>query len=550
MTVDSFSSAAKALRPDRSRWHRGLGEVAALLEKKQTGAATKLLQEFLQHHPRDANALHLMADIAVQQGRLENAVLLLARCVELTPDSIAARYSFANALVQTHRPGAALLQAEELLKREPQNPVLRWLKALALEGEDDFAGALAIWRALIEDYPGRPDCWLRYGHALRAMGLGDECVAAYRKVLELYPSFGGAWWGLADLKTFHFGETDIEQMERQLARGDLSADDRTGLHFALGTAYADAQLYEKSFANFARGNAIRRLEFTHDPGLLTNYVARCKRTFTAELFRDRAGCGSDSTDPIFVVGMPRSGSTLVEQILASHSQIEGTRELFDLAALSRHVQSEFASRHGVGYPEVLSKLDATDLRRLGGRYLESVGIHRKRARPIFVDKMGPNFVHIGMLQLILPNAKIVDVRRHPVACGLSIFMQLFPKGQNDAYRLSDIGCAYRDYVELMAHFDRVLPGKVHRVFYESLVGEPESAVRRLLDHLGLPFEPACLNFYETQRVVTTSSSEQVRRPIYRDALEHWRHYEPWLGPLARSLGSVLEAYPSVPVDMG
>ena len=541
---DAFERAAQALRPSTA--HPRLREAASAFESGRAKAAVAAVREFLNERPDDLNALQLLAEIAARQGRYRDADAVLKRCLDLAPESAAARYAYANVMLQTNRTDAALKETERLLDKDPRNPLFRRQRAIALEAIEDFAAAGSIWNSLTQDYPGATECWLRYGHCLRSRGKAEESVAAYRKVIALDPSSGSAWWGLADLKTFRFSDADIAQMETQLARADLGAEDRTRLHFALGKAYADLRLYEKSFGSYAKGNALHRLGLRHDPDVLTAYVARCKRVFTAELFRARGGSGSPDAAPIFIVGMARSGSTLVEQILASHSQVEGTRELSDLAAISHRIQSELVPKEGTGFPEILAALEKDTLRELGERYLASTRVHRKLGRPRFTDKMGPNFVHVGMLQLILPNARIVDVRRHPLACGLSNFTQLFPKGQNDAYRLSDIGHLYRNYVEMMAHFDRVLPGKVHRVSYEPLVEQPEREVRRLLDCLGLPFEQACLEFHRTDRAVTTVSSEQVRRPLYRDALEQWRHFEPWLGPLKSALGPVLDRYPDVP----
>jgi len=359
------------------------------------------------------------------------------------------------------------------------------------------------------------------------------------------PSSGPAWWSLADLKTFRFEDADVAVMQAQLARRDLPGPDRVRLHFALGKADADRALYEASFFHYAQGNALHRATIRHDPAVLSSYVANCKQVFTPEFFARRAGYGVPSRAPIFVVGMMRAGSTLVEQILATHTQIEGTRELSDLAAVSRQIQVD-AATEGIPYWQALERLDADAAASMGARYLAAVEPHRKLGRPFFLDKMGANFTQIGLIQLLLPQARIVDVRRHPMACGLSIFSQLFPHGQNDAYKLEDIGRLYRDYVELTAHFDAVLPGRVHRVFYEDLVAQPEREIRRLLDYLGVPFEARCLEFHRTERVVATVSAEQVRRPIYKDALEQWRHFEPWLGPLADALGPVLAAYPAVP----
>jgi tetratricopeptide (TPR) repeat protein len=541
---DDFKNAKEALRPENLARHPLLREAATLVENGRFEVATKLLWDFLKDRPRDVRALHLLAEITKRQGRFAEAQTLLEQCVELAPDFIASRYVYANILLRLNKPGAALVQADALAKLEPRNPLFRARKATILEKIGDYAAAAALWRELINDYPTRPESWERYGNALRALGSLQESISAYRKFIELEPSSGNAWWHLADVKTFRFNAADIEQMELQLDRAGLTADDRSYLHFSLGKAYADLRLYEKSFNNYAKGNAIRRVGLAHDPDVLTAYVARCKAVMTADLFRENAGSGCDSHAPIFLVGMPRSGSTLAEQILASHSQIEGTRELDDLATISRQLQKTASQEH-CDYPDILARLDVPTLRNLGERYLETVQAHRKLNRPFFTDKMGANFAHIGLIQLVLPNAKIVDVRRGPMACCFSNFAQVFPDGQNNAYRLSDLGHCYRDYVELTAHFDRVLPGKVHRLIYEDLVAEPEAEIRRLLDYLGLPFEQDCLHFYKTDRVVTTVSAEQVRRPIYRDTLEQWKNYEPWLGGLKTALGPVHDAWRGV-----
>jgi len=514
------------------------------MDRGQFGPAARVLDDLLKGHPTDVSGLFLKAEIATRNGHYAEAEPLLARCVELDPEFNAARFHFANAMLETGKPQCALAQADELLKREPRNPVFLALKAMALELLDEYAASTSLWQEVVQT-SAPPDCWVRYAHALRGLGRRDESIAAYRKALELDPSFGRAYWGLANLKMFRFSEANIAQMEAQIARSELPPENRTPLLFSLGKAYADLKLYEKSFSSYARGNAIHRLGITHDPEIMTAYVARCRRIFTTEFFHARAGRGSDNRAPIFLVGMLRSGSTLVEQILASHSHIEGTRELFNLAAISRHIQTEISSGEA-NYPAVLEKIDGPTLKRFGEQYLETVRVHRKLGRPFFTDKMGSNFAHLGLLNLILPNAKIIDVRRHPLACCFSNFTQLFANGQNNTYRLADIGQLYRDYVALMAHFDRVLPGRVHRVFYEQLVANPEAEIRRLLDYLELPFEQGCLEFYKNDRAVSTISSEQVRSPLYKEALEHWRHYESWLGPLKSALGPVLDAYPDVP----
>jgi tetratricopeptide (TPR) repeat protein len=546
---NDFASAMEAIRPDRRLPNPQLQRAANLLNDGRYVMAAKITQQVLNSYPQDVAALQLMAEIATRHGPPDEAESLLNQCIRLAPNSAPARFAYAAALLKVNKPEAAAEQAEWLLQRDPRNPVFRSLKPLTLEAIGEYETAAALWRALTEDYPERVECWLRYGYALRAIGDRDRCVAVFRKVIELQPAFGEAYLALANLKTFRFGDSDPAQIEAQIERTGLEPNDRVQMLFALGKAYADQKQYAKSFSNYARGNALHRVGITHDPDIGTVYVRRSKSVFTREFFREREGGGSQSTEPIFLVGMLRAGSTLVEQILASHSQVEGTRELANLGAVSKQAEDQYSADNPTNYPAVLGKLDAGERLRLGERYLESVRVHRKLGRPRFTDKMGGNYVYIGLLQLILPRAKIVDVRRHPLACGWSNFAQHFAKGQNFSYRLADIGRLYRDYVELTAHFDRVLPGKVHRVFYENLVTNPEAEIRGLLNYLGLPFEESCLQFHKTDRAVTTISSEQVRSPIYRDALEEWRHYEPWLGPLKAALGPVLDAYPAVP-DFG
>jgi tetratricopeptide (TPR) repeat protein len=522
-----------------------LCEAAALVHAGKPGLAVKLLRDLLSRHPDEATALSMLGDIAASRGNDEAALDLLTRSLKSSPGLLAARASRANLLLRMADASAALEDARALVAEQPANPDFRALEARALEALEDHAAAVEIWRALAEEYPDTAGCWIRYGTALRLLGCRDDSVAAYRRAIAIEPSSGPAWWALADLKTYRFEDAEVAEMEKQVARRNVAADDRVCLHFALGRANADRGRYEASFACYAKGNALHRSTIQHDPAVLGAHVAACKRVFTADFLARRSGFGDSGDAPIFVVGMMRAGSTLVEQILASHSQIEGTRELSALAAVSRQLEREAAAR-GVGYWQVLEALDADATARLGARYLAAVAPHRRLGKPFFIDKMGANFALIGLIRMILPQAKVIDVRRHPLACGLSIFTQLFPHGQNDCYRLEEIGQVYRDYVELTAHFDAVLPGRIHRVFYEDLVSAPEREIRRLLDYLGVPFESQCLDFHRTQRVVTTASSEQVRRPIYRDALDQWRHFEPWLGPLAGSLGPVLAAYPSVP----
>jgi hypothetical protein len=336
-------------------------------------------------------------------------------------------------------------------------------------------------------------------------------------------------------------------MRQQLARTDLTDDDRLHLEFAIGKALEDTGEYPASFQHYARGNVLRRAQLRYSAGETSARVRRARALYTPDFFAARASMGCPARDPIFVVGLPRAGSTLIEQILSSHSQIEGTMELPEVTSITRALRQQGDAGSAAPYHDALAALDADALRALGKQYLAHTRIQRKTSAPLFIDKMPNNFMHVGLIHLILPNAKIIDARRHPLACCFSAFKQHFARGQSFSYSLDDLGRYYRDYVALMAHFDAVLPGRVHRVFYERMVDDTEAEVRRLLAYCGVPFEEACLRFYQNQRPVRTASSEQVRQPIYRDGVDHWRHYASWLDPLASALGPVLERYPDVPV---
>ena len=338
-------------------------------------------------------------------------------------------------------------------------------------------------------------------------------------------------------------------MQNELARTDGKDDDRLLLQFALGKAFEDSAQYQQSFQHYAEANRLRHTQVRYKAERITSFVERSRTLCTSEFLRERAAVGCPAPDPIFIVGLPRAGSTLVDQILSSHSLVEGTMELSDIISLARELDRGDGSdtnEQSSGYPQVLATLTPDRLRELGEQYILRTRVQRKTAASYFIDKTPSNFLHVGLIVLALPNAKIIDVRRHPLACCFSVFKQYFARGQTFSYSLEDVGQFYRDYVALMAHLDQVLPGRVHRVYYEALVENTEAEVRALLDYCALPFEDACLRFYENKRSVRTASSEQVRRPIFREGLEQWRHYEAWLDPLKAALGPVLEAYPQVP----
>jgi tetratricopeptide (TPR) repeat protein len=521
-------------------------EAATALCDNKLAVAERLLREFLKIHPTDVAAIRMLAEVAARLRRYEDAAKLLERCLELAPSFTAARQNYATILYRSDRASEAIAEVDRLLQEDPRNQAYRNLKAAALARIGEYARSAEIYASVLKDDPSRPKVWMSYGHTLRTMGRQDECITAYWKSIKLMPSLGEAYWSLANLKTFRFTPAQVAEMRAQLARTDLEDEDRFHLHFALGKALEDEQHYAESFEHYRQGNALRRKGIEYDAAEATNYVQRSKALFTPEFFLARAHMGCEAPDPIFVVGLPRAGSTLIEQILASHSQIEGTMELPEITSIAGRLSGRKKKSDESAFPEILGTLEAKDFKNLGEEYLEHTRIHRKLGRKFFIDKTPQNFSRIGLIHLILPNAKIIDAQRHPLACGLSCFKQHFARGHNFSYDLTELGGYYANYVELMAHFDAVLPGRIHRVIYENMIADLEGEVRRLLAYCGLPFEEQCLRFYETERAVRTASSEQVRRPIFTEAVDHWRNYEPWLEPLKQALGPVLNAYPGVP----
>ena len=519
-----------------------LMEPAAALCEGRIPVAETLLREHLKNYPTDVPAIRMLAEVAARLGRYRDAESLLPRCLELAPSFPAARHNLAVVLHRQDRPAEALREVERLLEADRGSTAGRNLKAVILARIGELQQSAETYADVLEEHPQHPKIWHSYGHSLRSAGRQSESVEAYRRAIALDAGFGEAYWSLANLKTFRFEAQDVDLMLQQMDRSELSTEDRFHFHFALGKAFEDAGDYRRSFEHYGEGNRLRRSVIDYDPDHVSKRVARARAIFTPEFFATRSGCGTRAADPIFIVGLPRAGSTLLEQILSSHSAVEGTMELPDIAAIARELGGR-KTREGLStYPEVLDGLDADELAALGDHYLERTRIQRKTAAPYFIDKTPSNWEHIGLIQLILPNSKIVDARRHPMSCCFSVFKQHFARGQRFSYSLEDLGRYYRDYVDLMAHFDTVLPGRVYRVIYEHMVENTESEVRRLLEYCGLPFEDDCLRFYENERAVRTASSEQVRRPIYRDSLEQWTHYQPWLGPLEEALGPVVKTW--------
>jgi tetratricopeptide (TPR) repeat protein len=524
----------------------GLMAAADALADGRLDEAELKLRERLLAAPTDVAAIRMLAEVAARLGRHEDAEVLLARCLELAPDFHAARQNYALVLYRGNQPARALAEVEHLLAHDAFHPSWRNLKAVILGRIGDYDAAIGLFAALLAEYPNNARLWLSQGHTLKTAGRREEAIAAYRRAIALEPGFGEAYWSLANLKTFRFDADDVAAMRAQLGGGDLAPADRWHFEFALGKALEDTRDFAASFRHYAEGNRLRRAAVPHSAQAISARVRRAKKVFSAEFFAERAGWGCEADDPIFVVGLPRSGSTLVEQILSSHPAVEGTMELPEVISMTRMLRRTSGRGEQHTYYDALAELGPDAVRALGESYLERTRIQRRSDAPRFIDKMPNNFLHTALIHLALPNARIIDTRRHPLACGFSCFKQHFARGQNFTYSLEDLGSYYRDYVDLMAHFDRVLPGRVHRVVYERMVDDTEAEVRALLQHCGLPFDPRCLAFHRNQRPVRTASSEQVRQPIYREGVDHWRHYAPWLGPLEAALGPVLDHYPDAP----
>ncbi len=508
----------------------------------ELAVAEPLLRARLKRAPTDVAAIRMLAELASRLGRYGDAEKLLARALELAPGFRPTRHNYALVLHRQNRAGEALQQIDQLLADDPDNAGLANLKAAVLGRIGEFDDALELYAKVLAAQPNQPKVWMSYGHALKTVGRQADAVEAYRRSIALEPGLGEAWWSLANLKRVTFDADDRAGMRAALA-GELSDEDRFHLEFALGKAEEDAADYAASFAHYASGNAARRAMVRYDAGEMAEHVTRSAALFTPEFFAERAGFGCPASDPVFILGMPRAGSTLIEQVLASHSAVEGTMELPDIPQLAGRIGGRKLRSQDSAYPEALADLSADECRALGEEYLDRTRIQRKTNAPLFIDKMPNNFMHMGLIRLILPNARIIDARRHPLACCFSNFKQHFARGQAFSYDLVEMGSYYRGYTKLMAHFDHAQPGAVHRVFYEAVVADLEGEARRLLAYLGLPFEQACLRFYESDRAVRTASSEQVREPIYRQGLDQWRHFEPWLDPLKQALGPALTEYP-------
>jgi tetratricopeptide (TPR) repeat protein len=506
--------------------------------------AEDMVRAFLLKHGDHVEAMRLLARIGIERDVLDDAELLLEAVLDLAPDYRAARYDYARTLLERHKHLRAREELEVLLKLEPQNRQYRTLYATACVGLGEHEKSIALYQDLLIDTPHAPDLNLSLAHSLKTLGRRQQAIEAYRAAAAARPNYGDAYWSLANLKTYRFMPDEIARMRTEEAAATTPLIDRYHLCFALGKALEDRGEYEQSFRFYERGNALKRSESRYRPELIERNTRLQIEVCSREFFDGRAGVGAKNSDPIFIVGLPRAGSTLIEQILASHSRVEGTQELADIPRIVLDLQGRDPDQSDPRYPGVLRDLGPEDFARLGDKYLRDTRIYRtgKPGATYFIDKMPNNFRHIGLIHLLLPNAKIIDARREPMACCFSNLKQLFAAGQEFTYSIEDIARYYRTYLELMRHWDEVLPGRILHIEHEAVVDDLESNVRRILDFCGLDFEPGCVEFHKTERSVRTASSEQVRQPIFREGLDQWTHYEPWLAPLKAVLGDARVRY--------
>ncbi len=521
-----------------------LKQAADALHQLDLETAEIILRQQLLAAPADVDALRLMAEFARQLGEPQESENILMLALELAPDRNPTRLALAGMILRQGRLDEGIAMLDAMIGGDGTEPEALRMKAAALYQAGRFAESEQLYLALIEAHDGRAELWTSYGRLLKAMGRGQDAAEAFRRAVALAPTSGVAWWSLSDLKSARFDTDDVAALQSALA-GPLGDDDRLHIHFALGKALEDLAQDEAAFASYAQGNRIRRSMASYRPEAISDFVDTAEQLLDRAFFEQRREGGHAAPDPIFIVGMTRSGSTLVEQILSSHSMVEGTMELPDMPEIARSIASNMqAYLHG------LTGLDREQRTALGLEYIERTRRYRKSAKPLFTDKMPNNWMHVPLILVALPNARIIDTRRHPLGCGWSNFKQHYAKGQLFTYDLVEFGRYYSDYVRMMAHIDAVQPGRVHRVFHERMVEDTDGEIRRLLHFLDLPFEQSCVEFHKSGRAVMTPSAEQVRQPINRKGVEQWLRFEPWLGPLKQALGPVLDCYPEVPANLG
>ena len=552
--------------------------VISYLSENRLADAERLCKHFLQSNRTHVEGMRLLAEIATRNRTFDEAEFLLESCVEFHPSHRDARVQYANILMRMQKFSKAYEQAEQLLAEYPDAPSageregvaprkqeqregvaprkqeqregatprmqeqdhIRALYAAACAGVGRNATAIESYERLIRRHPDNHFFPVSLAHVHKADGEIEKAVALYREAYRIKPDHGDAFWSLANTKSYDFTDDELARMESLATNPATGENDRIQVCFALGDAYEHKREYERSFEYYSRGNALKQPTTYHDPKHLQVRIESQIEVCTEELFARRQGLGFDAPDPVFVVGLPRAGSTLIEQILSSHSAVDGTMELHNILNLAKRLRGRDQPNEPPRYPRILNEIEDEYFCRFGEQFMEDTRVYREAA-PFFVDKMPNNFFHIGLIKLILPNAKIIDARRHPMACCFSGYKQLFGEGQEFSYGLREIGNYYRQYVKLMDHWDNVLPGFVLRVEHEDVVEDLAGQVRHILDFCELPFEQACVDYHQTERSIRTPSAEQVRQPIFRTGLEQWRHYESWLDPLKEALGPDVRA---------
>lgn len=524
-----------------------LRSVVSMRNEKKRRKAEQACRSYLQEHPKDVEGMRLLALMASDQGMLDDAEFMLESAIEFEPSNDRVRLSYVDVLHKRQKYDKSLAQALRLRDSDPENQTYRLAHANQLAGLGEYKRALLVYDDILKRNPqsalASPRLWLSRGHALKTHGQVDKAIDSYQHAYTMKPDFGDAYWSLANLKTYEFSDEELERMGQLTDDENVEQDDLAHLHFALGKALEDRDEYEASFVHYEHGNEIRKKQTRYDASVMSARLKLQRWVCNEAFFAERVGVGCDAPDPIFIVGLPRAGSTLLEQILASHSQVDGTLELHHISSIAQKLDSRRRRRDAPRYPGTLGQLQPGTFRTIGEQFIAETQVHRASA-PYFIDKMPNNFRHIGLIHLTLPRAKIIDARRDPMSCCFSGFKQLFASGQEFTYGLHEIGTYYQDYIELMKHWDQVLPEKVLRVHYDDVVNDLENEVHRILDYCELPFESSCVEFHRNPRAVRTPSSEQVRQPIYRQALEQWKHYEPWLSPLKEALGPALWSYRS------
>lgn len=522
-----------------------LRSVVSLRFEKKDYVAERICRGFLQRNPKHVEGMRQLALIAQDRGMLEDAEFLLESALKFEPDNVNLKISYIDILHKRQKFDKSLAIASQLLESNPGDPRYRLAKAHQLVAIGKFDEALSVYDEILSSRANSrltsPRLYLSRGHALKTIGRTGTAIESYRQAYEMRDTFGDAFWSLANLKTYRFSSSELEHMNELVSRSDMDQEDLAHVHFALGKAYEDSQEFELSFQHYDKGNEIRRKQTGYDGKAMSARLSLQRWVCNREFFESREGVGYQSHDPIFIVGLPRAGSTLLEQILASHREVDGTLELHHISTLAQKLDGRRRKKDDPRYPGTLAHLNQDTFRVMGEGFLTETRVHRGLGSR-FIDKMPNNFRHIGLIHLILPNARIIDARREPMASCFSAFKQLFASGQEFTYGLHEIGTYYQDYLELMKHWDDVLPGKVLRVQYEDVIEDLEQQVRRILEYCELPFDTACVNFHETKRAVRTPSAEQVRQPIYREGLEQWRNYETWLSPLKEALGPALWSF--------